>query len=431
MVLWAAAAAWMMLGVRADLARTLDGRLAMSARMVSGLLAGSAIDPNAKPTDFTQAVRVNGSEGIACEIRALRGEVLARTSGSPASDFNSLPAGYSTRMIAGHEWRIYVLRDDSYQITTADRVEQRNTLVNELLFAAGVPFLIALLGGLAALWIGIGHGLAPLQALRMQLRAKQTDDTTPITVAKPPTELRPVLDAMNGLLGRLSLALSGQRAFTDAAAHELRTPLTVIDTHLQVARLTEGEEAESSLCSAEEGVRRLRGTLEQMMVLARAEASTNLEDRSTSIREVIASVIDAATVEAQLRLAVSVHGTDACCSIPREMLEAAIRNLMDNAIRYSPEDMPVEILARFDSATRQCRIVVADRGPGLSEDQAAKIGQRFWRGDQGRSRNDGAGLGISIVHAIAQRFGGMLNLKPRAGGGLVAELVLPCCPLVR
>lgn len=428
MVLWAAAAAWMMLGVRADLARTLDGRLAMSARMVSGLLAGSVIDPNAKTTDFTQAIRVNGSEGIACEIRALRGEVLARTSGSPASDFDSLPAGYSTRMVAGHEWRIYVLRDDSYQITTADRVEQRNTLINELLFAAGVPFLIALLGGLAALWIGIGQGLAPLQALRMQLRAKQTDDTTPIAVAKPPTELRPVLDAMNGLLGRLSLALSSQRAFTDAAAHELRTPLTVIDTHLQVARLTEGEEAESSLCSAEEGVKRLRGTLDQMMILARAEASPNSENGCTPIQEVIASVIDATTVEARLRLAVSVDGTDACCSIPREMLEAAIRNLVDNAIRYSPYDMPVEVVARFDSPTRQCRIVVADRGPGLSADQAAKIGQRFWRGDQGRSRNDGAGLGISIVHAIAKRFGGALHLKPREGGGLVAELVFPCCP---
>jgi two-component system sensor histidine kinase QseC len=110
------------------------------------------------------------------------------------------------------------------------------------------------------------------------------------------------------------------------------------------------------------------------------------------------------------------------------MLEAAIRNLVDNAIRYSPYDMPVEVVARFDSPTRQCRIVVADRGPGLSADQAAKIGQRFWRGDQGRSRNDGAGLGISIVHAIAKRFGGALHLKPREGGGLVAELVFPCSP---
>lgn len=113
------------------------------------------------------------------------------------------------------------------------------------------------------------------------------------------------------------------------------------------------------------------------------------------------------------------------------MLEAAVRNLVDNAIRYSPENMAVEVAAHFESPTRQCRVIVTDRGPGLSEDQVAKIGRRFWRGDQGRSRNDGAGLGISIVHAIAERFGGTLNLKPRAGGGLIAELVLPCFPLVQ
>lgn len=427
-VLWAAAAAWMMQGVRADLDRTLDGRLAMSARMVSGLLEGSAIDPGATPTDFTEAVRVSGNEGIACEIRALRGEVLARTNGGPTSDFENLPAGYSTRMIGGNGWRIYVLRDKGYQITTADRIDQRNTLINELLGAAGVPFLIALLGGLAALWVGIGQGLAPLKALRLQLAAKETDDTTPIAVAKPPTELRPVLEAMNGLLGRLAQALSSQRAFTDAAAHELRTPLTVIDTHLQVARLTEGEEAESSLCSAEEGVKRLRRTLDQMMVLARTEALSNPDDRCVSIQEVVASVIHASTPEAQARLSLSVQGRDMASPVPRSMLEAAVRNLVDNAIRYSPEDLSVEVSVWFESSTQRCRIVVADRGSELSAEQVSQIGRRFWRGDQGRRRGDGAGLGISIVHAIAERFGGALNLEPREGGGLVAELALPGDP---
>lgn len=426
MLLWAAAAAWMMLGVRTDLARTLDIRLAMSARMVSGLLEGSAIDPNAGPTSIKEAVRVSGGEGIACEIRALRGEVLARTGGGPASDFENLPAGYSTRRLQDHEWRIYVLRDGGYQITTADRVDQRNTLINELLIAAGVPFLIALLGGLAALWIGIGRGLAPLQALRMQLRAKETDDTTPIDVARPPTELRPVLDALNGLLGRLSRALSGQRAFTDAAAHELRTPLTIIDTHLQVARLTNGAEAALSLCSAEEGVKRLRRTLDQMMVLARAESAIHQDDRCASVQAVVTSVINATPAEAQARLVLSVHGGDVGSTVPRSLLGAAVRNLVDNAIRYSPQGMPVEIAMHIFPNIQQCRIIVADRGPGLSDEQVSKIGRRFWRGDHGRHRTDGAGLGISIVHAIADRFAGTLNLRPREGGGLTAELVLPC-----
>ncbi|MBI6642820.1 sensor histidine kinase N-terminal domain-containing protein, partial [Pseudomonas synxantha] len=168
-LLWVVAAALMMRGVHSNLDRTLDGRLAMSARMVSGLLERAALAPNAAPSGFTEAVRVSGKEGIACEIRSLQGEVLARTTTGPHSEFESLPAGFSTREVLGHQWRVYVLRANGYQITTADRVDQRDTLINDLLYAAGVPFLIAFLGGLVALWIGIGRGLAPLKALSQQL----------------------------------------------------------------------------------------------------------------------------------------------------------------------------------------------------------------------------------------------------------------------
>lgn len=424
-VLWGAAAAWMMQGMRANLDQTLDGRLAMSARMVSGLLEGAALDSNSSPANLTDAVRISGKEGIACEIRALRGEVLASTGSAPSSDFATLPAGYSTREIQGSRWRLYVLHDNGYQITTADRIDERNVLINELLRAAGVPFLIAVFGGLGALWIGIGRGLTPLKTLREQLRAKETDDTAPIAVDNSPTELRPVLDAMNGLLSRLAQALSSQRAFTDAAAHELRTPLTVIDTHLQVVRLSEGEEAQASLAGAEEGVRRLRRTLDQMMTLARTEATADKGDGCTSVLAVVSSVLDRIGEDGRRRLTLTVDGADAGTPIPKSMLEAAVRNLVDNAIGYSPENTVVEVNAWFHHSTQSCRLTVSDRGHGLSAEQASQIGRRFWRGDQGRQRKDGAGLGISIVRAIVERFGGALNLNSRDGGGLVAEILIP------
>lgn len=107
-----------------------------------------------------------------------------------------------------------MLRADGYQITTADRIDQRNILINDLLRAAGVPFLIAVQGSLLTLWIGIGRGLVPLETLRRELRTKKIDDTTPIVLGHPPAELCPVLEAMNGLLGRLAQTLSSQRAFT-------------------------------------------------------------------------------------------------------------------------------------------------------------------------------------------------------------------------
>ena len=424
-VLWTVAAAWMMQGMRANLDRTLDGRLAMSARMVAGLLQGGTLDPNSSPANFSEAVQISGKEGIACEIRALRGEVLASTGSVPSSDFATLPAGYSTREVQGRQWRVYVLHDNGFQITTADRIDERNVLINDLLGAAGIPFLIAFFGGLAALWVGIGRGLAPLETLREQLRAKKTDDTTPIVLDHSPSELRPVLDAMNGLLGRLAQALSSQRAFTDAAAHELRTPLTVIDTHLQVVRLSDGEQAQASLAGAEAGVQRLRRTLDQMMTLARTEAVVSEGDQCRSVLEAVNSVLDRLDEDQRNRLTLNVAGADTGTPMPRSMLETALRNLVDNALRYSPDHTAIEIDALFDRAARHCVLSVADRGPGLSPEQAARVGRRFWRGDQGRQRQDGAGLGISIVRAIVERFGGALDLRSRAGGGLVAEILIP------
>lgn len=423
-LLWVVAATWMMRGVHTNIDRTLDGRLAMSARMVSGLLERAALTSSTIHSGFSQAMQVTGNEGIACEIRLLRGEVLARTTSGPQSDMESLPVGLSTNESHGSQWRIYVLRANGYQITTAERIDQRDELIAEILRAAGVPFLIAIFGGLAALWLGIGQGLAPLKALCLQLRSRQADDTAHIAVHRAPAELRPVIDAMNGLLGRLAHALSSQRAFTDAAAHELRTPLTVIDTHLQVIRLTEGDEAEASLVSAEEGVRRLRRTLDQMMVLARTEAPVHDAGCCTSVLAAVKSVVSQVDSVTPGRLTLIAGNTDAPARVPKSMLEAAIRNLVDNAIRYSPAHVPVEIAVNFDFASGRCRIAIADRGSGLSEAQIGQMGRRFWRGDQGRAHHDGAGLGISIVRSIVQRFGGSLTLSPRAGGGLSAEIML-------
>lgn len=427
-LLWLAAAAWMMQGVHTSLERTLDGRLAMSARMVAGLLDRAALAPSSTGMDWTEAVRVHGNDSIACEIRSLHGEILARTDSGPHSAFQQLPTGYSTREVAGDDWRVYILDAGDYQITTAERIDQRTALSRELLKAAGLPFLIALFGALAALWLGIGRGLAPLRQLSQTLREKTPEDTTPVDIHRPPAELRPVIDALNGLLGRLARTLGQQRAFTDAAAHELRTPLTVIDTHLQVLRLTQDEratgQAQDSLDCAEQGVHRLRRTLEQMMTLARAEAGTG-DEGCESVQALIHDLLAGLDEHQRQRITLQVTA-DAATAMPRSMLETALRNLLDNALRYSPPDSPVDLRLAGDGPA--CLIEVADRGPGLSAEQAVRIGQRFWRGDQGRRQNDGAGLGISIVRATLERFSGTLQLQPRDGGGLCAQLRVPARP---
>ncbi|AJE97882.1 ATP-binding protein [Pandoraea apista] len=451
-VLWMVAATWMMRGVQANLDRALDERLAMSARMVSGLLAKVALSPlgtGEGQSNLGDVIRVGTHDGIACEIRSVQGAVLARTDGGPHAGSAALPLGFSTLEVDGERWRIYVLQDDrGYQVMTADGLARRTGLIHALLRAAGVPFLIAVVGGLLALWIGIGRGLSPLETLRATLRNKRADDTAPIDLGRAPAELRPVVSALNGLLDRLTRALSYQRAFTDAAAHELRTPLTAVDTHLQVAEITRGASAARALHQAGMGVRRLRHTLDQMMTLARAEAPAQEQDICESVRAAIVEgvsewdVVDRGPVPLRVgsmsewrhgapvrrgrprvvfRMACEDRGT----AVPHSMLSTAVRNVVDNALRYSPEGSSVDVTVEISEQRRQYRIEVGDRGPGLAPEQAAQMGRRFWRGDQGRQRGEGAGLGISIVRAIASRFGAEVEFVPRDGGGLLARLYVP------
>jgi len=451
-VLWVVAAGWMMRGVQANLDRALDERLAMSARMVSGLLARvelSPLVPSAGQADWGDVIRVGTNDGIACEIRSVHGAVLARTEGGPQSEGRVLPLGFSTVEIDGKHWRTYVLQDDrGYQVMTADWLEKRAGFTSALLRAAGIPFLIAVVGGLIALWIGIGRGLSPLETLRATLRDKHADDTAPIDLGSAPTELRPVVAALNGLLDRLTQAVAYQRAFTDAAAHELRTPLTAVDTHLQVAEITRGGPARRALMQAGIGVRRLRHTLDQMMTLARAEASAHAQDACESVRGAVEEALieweetdrgpvalrvgpmsecrNGASVRRGVpRVVFSMKSDDGGAAVPRSMLSTAVRNLVDNALRYSPEGSRVDVTVKLDEYRRGYCIEVGDRGPGLAPEQAARVGQRFWRGDQGRQQGEGAGLGISIVRAIASRFGATLEFAPRDGGGLLARMYVP------
>ena len=423
-VLWSAAAAWLAYDLHRNLDRTLDQRLAMSARMVSGLLQRSAVPSETGAPMLSGAVSIGGGQGIACQIRSLRGEVLAAT-GDAALAGRALPApGFADVVIDGAAWRTYTLQAGDFLVTTADRSDERDALVRGLLAAAAVPVVLAVLGGLLALWIGIGRGLQPLDALRRTLQARETDATSPLDDRHAPRELQPLLDALNGLLARLANALAQQRAFTDAAAHELRTPLTGIDTHLQVARMGGDADVPRALQQADAGVRRLGRTLDQMLALARAESAVPEGDTCDSIQGALDDALAWIPPEARARIA-RTGRDDRATAVPHSMLATAVRNLLDNALRYAPEDSIVELDMVCDPGERTCRIAIADRGPGMTDAQIAQAGQRFWRGDAGRPDAAGAGLGISIVRAIAARHGGGLELAARPGGGLLATLRVP------
>ena len=428
--LWSAVAAWMLMDLRGELRSALDDRLAASARMVAGLasqLPAAALRNGAPATPLVDVV---ARDGLACEVSVLRGEVgalkVARTASSPAMD-DAVP-GYSTRVFGGKPWRTYVLHQGELRIATADRIDVRDAMLRNVGITAAVPFAIALMGSLLALWVGIGRGLAPLERLRAGLAARQPDDDTALPQQRVPRELAPLVETIGRLLERVRSTIARERRFTDDAAHELRTPLTSVKTHLQVLRLSLGRQVQptvaDALAHADEGVLRMQRSLEQLLLLARLEAgeeaplpvACNPEEAArAAINEVEASCRCAGRIELDMQM------QSCSLDVPDRLVVSGVRNLLENAVGASPFGGEIRLQVTSDS---QARVVfrVLDRGPGMTEEERVQAVRRFWR----RNRTGpGTGLGLSIVDAIAKRYGGSLRLSSRAGGGLSAELALP------
>lgn len=429
LVLWTAVAAWMLAELRGELRTAMDDRLAASARMVAGLASqfpAAALRTGAPAAPLLDVV---ARDGLACEVSLLRGEVstlkVARTASSPAMD-DAAP-GYSTHVFGGKLWRTYVLQQGELRIATADRIDIREAMLRNVALTAAVPFAVALLGSLLAVWIGIGRGLAPLERLRGVLASRRADDDSALPQQKVPRELAPLVGTIARLLERVRSTITRERRFTDDAAHELRTPLTAVKTHLQVLRLSLGRQLRPAVADAlehaDEGVLRMQRSLEQLLLLARLEAQApelaGTCDAEEAARQAVAE-IEASRARSG---AVRMHGphVQRTVAVPEAFVVSGLRNLLENAFRASAGGEQVEL--ELDTVTDgMVRFRVLDRGIGMTQQECTEAVRRFWR--RGKS-GQGSGLGLSIVQAIAQRYGGTLRLSPRTGGGLCAELQLP------
>lgn len=166
LVLWLVSAAWMFSDLQKNIDRTLDERLAASAKLVVSMLGASslsAVDDGMRSSGILPDEDVNLMAGMACQVSSLKGEILVRSHNSPSERIGRMGEGYHTQVADGVEWRTFTLEADGVRISTADRIEQRARLKYAILEAAAVPVLVALIGGLVVLWICVGRGWAPSQ----------------------------------------------------------------------------------------------------------------------------------------------------------------------------------------------------------------------------------------------------------------------------
>lgn len=415
-LLWGAAAAWLLRDLHQQLVTTLDQRLAASARMVAGLVAQLPADVWERGSG--PALSIPASTGLACQVSSPRGEIIARTHGALPGVLDGNAPGFGERTVDGERWRVFTYLHDRLRITTADRLVERETLLRNVVLVAVVPFALALVGSMGALWWGVRSGLRPLEQLRRTLGHRHPEALAPVEAQALPAELQPLVATLNHLLARIRETLAREQRFTSDAAHELRTPLTAIKTHLQVARRVDGEAAAVALVHAEEGVARLQRTLEQLLTLARLEGGQPWQEGAPALAEDVArlALSDLSAPQRLQRPGPAIH---AQLAIPRELAATALRNLLENALRHTRPPSTVTLHLSRDAEGVHFRVI--DQGPGVADDQLPYLTQRFWRQGTGA----GSGLGLAVVAAIAARFGGRLSFGRPPGGGLDVRLTLP------
>ncbi|OBV36605.1 ATP-binding protein [Janthinobacterium psychrotolerans] len=357
------------------------------------------------------------------------GKVVQRTSGAPSQPFVRHfgdSHGFADPEVEQRRWRVFVVRDAArqFEVQVGQRYKKRYDILEELaehlwLPVAGFLVLLALV-----CWLLTGRVLKPLRATAATIAAKSPDDLAQVELAGQPRELLPIVQALNGVLGRLDTALQSERRFTADAAHELRTPLAGLHMHVQLLQ-RQHPELVAPFQKLRRDIARVTALVDSLLTLARLDplARAQVTTHAVVLAPLLEPLLAACEQEASARgMALAVRCELASVEADPAMLEILLRNLLDNALRYCPDGSRIEIVARQHAG--RPRISVRDNGPGVDQASRQRLGERFFRvlGQQ----QAGSGLGLSIVRRIADLHGIALAFGPGLDGrGLGVTLDFP------
>ncbi|WP_457587518.1 ATP-binding protein [Ensifer canadensis] len=429
-LMWLSATLWIFFSTRAEVEQVLDARLMEAAKMVSSLVVNQEIDPD-RPAQTKAKIpvldRPHYDRQLSCQIWSLDGTLIGKSESAPETTLSAHATGLSETVINGETWRVYAVENAELgvRVLVGDNLRIRDRLVNDVVKGLLVPALLIIPLLASLIWLSVGRGLAPLRKLAGDLTARDASDLHPIAETATPSEISPVLRALNGLFGRVAGARQREQNFIAFAAHELRTPLAGLKTQAQVALASSNAEIrEKALGQIVAGVDRTGRLVRQLLDIASVEASetargaveVNPGDVLASLRnELLGHTRSAATV-------VIDPGLDQLqVRINADLLRLAARNLMENALHHSPAGGTVHCrLVRNDGTVT---ITIDDDGPGIPPEELPHVTERFFRGRFKAAV--GSGLGLSIAELALEHAGAGLALQNRAEGGLSARIVLP------
>ncbi|GAB4464906.1 MAG: sensor histidine kinase N-terminal domain-containing protein [Burkholderiaceae bacterium] len=419
--------------------RTLGERLELLADHVKESKGQVALQV---PMPVHQLLHADPIDSVYYMVLGLRGEFIAGERDLPLPEEHEAPTPRRVKFrsdhVRGTEVRIAYTWVEFRNakggkpalVQVAETLEKRSQLANEIIRGVIVPQFVVLPIAVVLVWFGLSRGLAPLAALQARIRARRPDDLSPIDPQAAPEELAPLVNSFNELLGRMAQNLRTQRRFTADAAHQMKTPLAGLRTQAELAlRETDPQQLKRSLRQIAASTERATHLINQLLALARAEHhATDLRaftavDLVALSREVLHECYPLAqTRRIDLGFEAPEHPVRiiGMAALVRELL----KNLVDNALRYTPEEGRVTVRVRTAPGSGSAFLEVEDTGPGIAEHERPLVFERFYR--VLGTNVDGSGLGLAIVREIAEQHDALLRVgdNPRSTApGLPGTLI--------
>lgn len=379
---------------------------------------------NLRPEAIKQA-----EKNLEFQIWDRQGHLILHSQNAVKIPFSKGKMGLSTSWIDHHLWHVSTAYDEENHLTimVAERANYRQELENRLTQDSLVVMLITypFLGFL--IWFIVGRGLATLQRVAQEVHQRAPAYLEPVDLESVPSEIEPLVSELNHLFRRLKAAFEREKRFTADAAHELKTPLAALTTQTQVAlRSKTDEEKKEALLKVLQGVRRSSHVIQQLLTLSRMEPEAGLAD-TTSVNLAkqatdVISMLAPDAIEKNIELELVNSQCTATIQGNATAIDILIRNLIDNAIRYSPEHSLVTIEITEDK--NHVILIVQDNGPGIPEKLHKRIFERFFRIIGNNA--PGSGLGLSIVQQIATLHHARIELHtPASKKGAEFHVVFP------
>ncbi|HSQ81249.1 MAG TPA: ATP-binding protein [Casimicrobiaceae bacterium] len=409
---------------RHEVDELLDSHLAQLASLV---IAEVQSEPD--ETDFQELPALHRyAHRLAFQVWEHGNAPRLRTANAPEARLSPNDDGFSDVTIDGQRWRVFSEWDDRhwYLVQVGEHAGARDEVAARIAENMLLPLAVALpiLGTL--IWFGISRALNPLRTLSRQVEHRAPDNLAPLESGGAPAEVAPLALNLNRLFARVRASMENERRFTADAAHELRTPLAALRAQAQVARgATSDGERERALDNVIVGCDRATHLVEQLLTLARLEPDGFEARREACDLRAVAKRAIADAAPAALARTIDIElaeGPPVQVAADGRLLGILLRNLLDNAVRYSY----AHTVVRVDTGERQgsAYIVVADQGPGVAPEDRARLGQRFHRLVGGGI--SGSGLGLSIVERIAEIHGATVSFDEAASGkGLAVTVSFP------